>query len=182
MNPPLLKSKSRYLYTPYYCEENIWQLAAAVKEVQCKVVFISNINRQCALWHQRAAAPGSPIIWDYHVILLCLENGQWTVYDFDTTLNWGASLTSYLSQTFDPSIPQEFQPRFRVIATHIFLSEFSSDRRHMQSKNGDWLQPIPNWPAIKTESVHNLDQFIDMDQDSFGEVVDLEAMRRLSTN
>jgi len=177
-----LKPKFRYLYAPYYCEENIWHLATAAKDAHCKVVFISNTDRQCALWNQQIAASGSPIVWDYHVILVCLENDQWEVYDFDTTLNWGESLVSYLSQTFDQSIAQELHPRFRVVSSGMFLQEFCSDRRHMQDKDGRWLQPIPNWPAINTESVHNLHQFIDMDRDSFGVVLDLEAIRRMPTN
>jgi len=174
-----MQPKSYYPYTPYYCEENIWQLVNREGEAGSKVMFISNRSRQCALWNQKIGEPGAPVIWDYHVVYLFVEKDRWRVIDFDTLLPWGLPLNSYLLQTFDTSIEESFMPNFRLVPALEFLHLFRSDRRHMRDRNGDWIQPVPDWPIINGESGHNLHQFIDMDHPVPGVVISLETLRQL---
>lgn len=168
-----MQPKSEFLYAAYFCEENIWQLANAMQSSSAKIVFISNQERQCALWNQRLASPGKSVVWDYHVVLLEENQGSWLVYDFDSVLAWGVSLQQYLIHTFGQSVDAIFQPQFRMLAATEFLTNFQSDRRHMRDRNGRWLKPPPDWPIISNGSGHNLDQFIDMEDAAPGEVYDL---------
>ncbi len=169
----LMLSQSAYPYTAYFCEENIWQLADSIRSESAKVVFISNSGRRCALWNQKLASSGEPVVWDYHVVLMEGNQGGWFVYDFDSVLPWGISLQQYLANTFDESVDVIFQPRFRVITASDYLKGFQSDRRHMRDRHGSWLKPPPKWPVISSGSMHNLDQFIAMDESGPGEVYDL---------
>ena len=42
--------------------------------------------------------------------------------------------------------------------------KFASDRRHMRKPDGSWMKPPPPYDCISTqEAVHNLDEFISMD-------------------
>ena len=51
---------------------------------------------------------------------------------------------------------------FRVIPAEQYLTTFASDRTHM-IKDGKWLKPPPNYPAIFTAlSQNNLNDFISM--------------------
>lgn len=165
-----------YSYAPYYCEENIWQLCQNddFRDFDRKVVFISNENRTCALWNQRASSsPGEPVLWDYHVILLVKADG-WQVYDLDTVLGAPLSVEQYIDSTFgDESVPEEFQPQFRVIDANDFAANFSSDRSHMLTSGGQWQVPPPPWPAIVREGGSNLMEFVDMQKPTFGIVMKL---------
>lgn len=97
-------------YTSCYCEENIYLLAQAclaspdVEKYRFFVVFISNHNKQVAVFQQKASRYIDnpelcyPVIWDYHVILVKVpvlvtgpesarqENLDSWVYDFDSRL------------------------------------------------------------------------------------------------
>ena len=84
-------------YQPFYCEENIWQLAqrADLFAGPCEVVVIvgprsaSGRNEpRVACWFQRAAAEGEPVLWDYHVVLAHqpVDGGEVEVWDLDTRL------------------------------------------------------------------------------------------------
>lgn len=59
-------------YAAYYCEENVWHLCQRPEfgKGERRVVFISNLQRTCAMWGQRAARRNQPVIWDYHVIFI----------------------------------------------------------------------------------------------------------------
>lgn len=90
-------------YKPFYCEENAYQLAAAlappaashnahsIREVRLSrnsqdlyraiwdafVLVISNATKSVALWQQRASKlpeSGHAVVWDYHVVFLLTCN------------------------------------------------------------------------------------------------------------
>lgn len=162
--------RSEFLYQPFYCEENVWHLARRFEGRSREVVFISNAGRTCALWNQRPAEAGRPVVWDYHVILLCGSD----VYDLDTRLDFPVPLETWLAGTFPVAVPEAYAPRFRVVDGDRFLKVFASDRSHMRSEEG-WTAPPPPWPPIGEGT--NLMRFVDMEAPFEGEVVGLEALR-----
>ena len=108
MPPPSLPRA--LTYTSCWCEENVYLLCShflgdhnAMHAWNIYTVFISNhsktvsgthcivrqlIRVKVALWMQKKAPPSSPIVWDYHVVLLFTSRSgdQSLIYDFDTTL------------------------------------------------------------------------------------------------
>jgi hypothetical protein len=154
------------LYTPFYCEENIWHLCQqdALRDRDKKVVWITGAGGICALWRQRAARqPDQPIGWDYHVVLLTGSPSGWAIWDLDTTLPCPLPLPEYLAQTFPyaDQIPGEFQPRFRIVDADDFLSTFSSDRSHMLDAGGRYRKTPPPWPAIGADRPSNFARWLD---------------------
>ena len=59
-------------YQASYCEENIWHLAnePSLEKLERFAVIISNAGKCFAMWDQKLAAAGEPVMWDYHVILV----------------------------------------------------------------------------------------------------------------
>ena len=170
-----------FQYHPYYCEENVWQLCCnqKLKSLKKKVVFISNPTKTCPMWHARASSePGEPVLWDYHVILVC-KNPLWQVWDLDSTLGLPLTPRKYLSNTFRPNLPKELQPMFRVVDANEFVEHFSSDRSHMKLEDGSWRSPPPEWPAIYNGEASNLSQFTDMNQEFIGKVMNLDSFRQM---
>ena len=166
-----------FLYQPYYCEENIWQLCQHDGFKQSFVIFISNAKKSFTMLNQRAAkAPYLPVFWDYHVVLLVEEKSNYIV-DFDTTLSFCSDLDFYLSQSFlrhsllDPDV----LPLFKVIPSDVYKTHFSSDRSHMKTDEG-WYAPPPDWGRIGDEG-SNLSDFIDMNNNEFGDVLTCDAMK-----
>ena len=133
MNPQKEYSKTQYLYTPLFCEENIWQLLQSflvinesmtdeTKHVNIAAnkmwaLIITNPDKKIALLNQQAAETNQPVIWDYHVIMLAEINHQYLIFDFDTRLPFVTPLPEYLQYTFIPpdKLPQEFTPYLRKI-------------------------------------------------------------------
>lgn len=124
------------------------------------------------------------VVWDYHVILVYTGDDSTLIYDLDSTLPFPASFGDYCQATFgsDAQLQDCYHRKLRVIPAQKYLDTFASDRRHMKSrlpdgKEGEWLQPPPIWPCIRTDAaVHNLDSFIDMtDGAGEGEVLDLDS-------
>lgn len=171
------------LYTPYYCEENIWHLCQESRfaPMRAHVVFISNLRRQCYFWYQRAARNADePICWDYHVILLAKDT-SWKIWDLDTTLAFPSDALAYLNRTFmhvGKTTP-EWDPLFRLVDARQFAAEFASDRSHMIDADGNWMQPPPHWEPIGNGRPNNLQSFIDMDSTAFGTALDINALRVL---
>ena len=97
-------------------------------------------------------------MWDYHVLLFAKKVGWWA-WDLDTTLGWPVRASDYLERTFPPELDPTLAPRFRVIAAADYRVGFGSDRRHMRSPEGGWLQPPPPWPAIG--ATHELPRLLD---------------------
>ncbi|GAA6016928.1 hypothetical protein JCM10207_007850 [Rhodosporidiobolus poonsookiae] len=72
-------------YTPYYCEENVYQLlltlsaahATEKRFTRLHAVFISNLERHALLFHQKPSKAGEEqdhyVIWDYHVVAVGVE-------------------------------------------------------------------------------------------------------------
>lgn len=155
-------------YQSRYCEENIWLLLHRRREKceQAWAVVISNANRTCALWHQRAApAAEQPVVWDYHVIALESGGESYRVWDLDSELDVPVAAAEWWEATFpfEDRIPTTLQPSFRVVERDTFLQSFSSDRSHMRNRSGDWLAPPPEWDPIFEPSVGmNLSDFTDM--------------------
>ena len=176
--------KSNGHYCAYYCEENIWQLCQQplFQKAPAFVAFISNPQKSCALWHQRAAHnPQAPMVWDYHVIMLVEDEVRgWLVWDLDTTLDCPVEAEIWFQRSFAIGhiIPKAFQPQFRLLTAEKYLHHFSSDRSHMRDENGTWLHPPPDWAApFQSERGMNLFRFVQMKEDFIGEVLDLSSVR-----
>ena len=160
-------------YAPFYCEENVWQLARSGQVAPASVVFVSNRTRSCALWAQRAASELSmPVLWDYHVILVAHAKEGPLVYDLDSRLEFPLTLPEYLRGTFPSGdkLRKTLRPRFRVVDVPEFLEHFGSDRSHMQ-EDGEWRAPPPDWTRIG--EVMNLFDFVETERDFYGQVGDL---------
>jgi hypothetical protein len=123
--------------------------------------------------HQRAGA-GKPVLWDYHAVLLA--GGK--IWDLETTLGFPVDVNFWARESFPVGHPNH-APRFRVIDAPTYLSTFASDRSHMLGPAGVPLKPFPPRPRIGTGM--NLMRFVDMDSPFVGEIVDLDALRRLET-
>lgn len=170
-----------FAYAPCYCEENIWHLAAdpRLEEGRRWVVFISNRQKSCAFWcHRAAEEEGSPVLWDYHVVLLIETTSGPKVFDLDSTAGFPMSLTAYLMVTF-PYVDEALggPPLFGVVDAERYRSQFASDRSHMRDEDG-WFVPPPDWPTIGPDGEDsNLFSYVDMDEAWVDERLDLEAFK-----
>lgn len=194
-NAPL--EASHFLYTPNYCEENIYFLCkklcedgiAASDGSDLFVVFISNEKKQTPLWHQKAGQRADGIVlWDYHVICIQKRKGHKStdmVWDLDSSLPFPSPLASYIAETIRPSFElfSEFQRYFRIVHAPIFLRHFASDRRHMKDSGGNWLYDPPAYEAIVAEdgSLHNLNEYIEMSSADILKNIDADAVNAVST-
>jgi hypothetical protein len=163
-------------YQPFYCEENIWQLVCDSRfaDRDRQALFIGNERAQVALWEQRLAAEGEPIIWDYHVVA-CIEGAVW---DLDTRLPLPSSLALYLARTFRP-VPAALAPRFRLVPFAELSRTFATDRRHMRRADGSWREPPPSWPPPCAPGfVHTLDRYLDFDDAIAGRVRSRAELQR----
>ena len=138
-------------YTPFFCEENIWQLVSDLNvsvRSSCFVLFLTNKTQSIALINQKAAPPDQYIVWDYHVILHNREDH--TILDFDTRLGFKNSIENYFFRTFGNQslIPDDFKTEIIQIPAEYYFQNFGSDRSHMIDKNGTRLRPFPAWEAI----------------------------------
>ncbi len=172
-------------YQPYYCEENIWQFCHQCDVDERRsllVVFISNAQRTCALWSQRAArTPDEPVLWDYHVVAVDTSAPAPLVWDLDTTVGAPTSFDTWWHATFpfEDVLPAPFQPLFHLVEAATYLERFSSDRSHMRRDDGSWQAPPPDWdPIFDADEGMNLQKFIDMNDTSFGEVLTRGQFRR----
>jgi len=169
-------SQAKTHYTANYCEENIWHLAQSLK-AHCRVVFISNSDRQIAMWHQKGATSNQPLVWDYHVVLFEHSGPTILCHDFDSRLGRPIRAEDYLLASFphQESVNPVYHPRFKLIDKADYLAHFASDRSHMQ-KDGEWLSEPPAWPCIGGGSANTLQQFIDSDDERFGRNYSLEQL------
>jgi len=174
--------RADFAYASRYCEENVWKLLEhpAPKNTTRSAVFVTNGQRACPLFHQRASdAPDEPVVWDYHVVLL-VEGARAQIWDLDTTLEFPCDAERWLCETFplagalDPAL----EPRFRVVPEALFLARFASDRSHMRDEHGHWQASPPPWPTIRTQSeTMTLMQFVDLSTKDLGEVLDLATLK-----
>ena len=152
--------KEQYLYTPLFCEENIWQLGntlASQSQLDIEkswVLVITNPEQKVPLMNQQVVEPGQAVIWDYHVILLSNIDSQLKIFDFDTRLPFVTPLELYIASTFiEPDkLPESFHPYIRKIPLNSYLKNFYSDRSHMtgQIDSADF----PAWPIINQNQEH----------------------------
>ncbi|KAL3841262.1 hypothetical protein ACJIZ3_025853 [Penstemon smallii] len=169
---------SRFLHTPYYCEENVYMLCKNLSEdgiaksdsSDLFVVFISNEKKQIPLWNQKASHRADGVIlWDYHVICVQKRKESYLphlVWDLDSTLPFPSPLPTYVAEAIQPSFQlfSEFKRVFRIVHAPIFLRNFASDRRHMKDSDGNWNSPPPSYDVIVAEdgTVHNLNEYMEM--------------------
>ncbi|MFK7990418.1 MAG: hypothetical protein AB8I08_30630 [Sandaracinaceae bacterium] len=155
-------------HQPFYCEENVFWLVQepALSAGDPHAVFITNADRRCCFFEQRASPPGQPTWWDYHVI----ATAHGDAWDLDSRLETPVPLRAYLDATFrlpDPRL------RFRAVPVAELLSTFTTDRSHMRAADGRYLQLPPPW-APPTAAGHemNLSAFLDLTGDAPGRVLD----------
>ncbi|CAH9105524.1 unnamed protein product [Cuscuta epithymum] len=167
---------SSFQHTPFYCEENVYQLCkklcadglANPDASDLFAVFICNDKKQVPLWNQKASHRADGVVlWDYHVICIQKrkdESSSDLVWDLDSTLPFPSPLASYIAETTRPSFPlfSEFKRYFRIVHAPIFLKSFASDRSHMKDAAGNWQSQPPAYEAIVAEdgTLNNLNQYI----------------------
>lgn len=164
---------------PFYCEENVWHAIAALgpDSDPAWAIFVSNPAGGVAMWEQRIAAPDSPVVWDYHVVLGVDPGREWKVLDVDCRLGPWLPAGRWLAASFRP-LPRNlrhFAPCFRLVPAETYRRELRSDRSHMR-RGTRWLRKPPPWPPIGDGT--NLMRFVDVQRDFLGEVLDLEGLRR----
>lgn len=148
--------RTRYRYTPYFCEENIWWLAHALcadggEPAPLSIWLFSNRAASIAMQHQRAASVGALMAWDYHVVLTTTAEAGLEVFDFDTRLAFPSPAVTYLRQTFplQQGLPAKWRTWVREIPAAAYLERFWSDRSHMQGH----VPPtaFPDYPVIRPQ-------------------------------
>ncbi len=166
-------NKKHYLYTPLFCEENIWHLIHSLSIANQNIntnklwaLIITNPDKKIALLNQQAAAINQPIVWDYHVILLAEIHYQFFIFDFDTRLHFITPVHQYLQNTFISSeqLPLEWLPYIRKIPADSYLECFYSDRQHMKGQIEK--SAFPSWPLINSDKPHRirLVDYLDLEQ------------------
>jgi len=146
-------TKRSFMYTPLFCEENIWYLCRSLLNAgqpadKCRVILLSNSNESIALFKQRSAPENKAVIWDYHVVLEAELDGKWNIFDFDSRLEFPMDSVLYWKNTLpsEADIQQNFLPDLRVIPAKDYLSYFHSDRSHMRGVVSP--KDFPDLPCI----------------------------------
>ena len=168
----LALQREHFPYTARFCEENIWHLgkrlaAQGIAVANMTAVVLSNTDCTIALLQQRAAPAGQMMVWDYHVILLLVENNEEWILHFDTRLPFVTPRDEYARHSFIPPAHLKVagQPQLRLIPMEEYLARFSSDRSHMRDASGKPLVPFPAAPIIQPSDAAQaitLMQYIDM--------------------
>ena len=172
--------KSDCIYTSHYCEENVYQLLSQFPDslqTHLYTVFCSNPTRSVFFWNQTLSQPNEPVIWDYHVFLVYLNQQEQIslVYDLDSLLSFPISCADYLDKGLvERDYPSQYQRFYRVIPGLVYKEYFSSNRSHMK-RHEKWLSPPPTYPCLWNETLgHNLDNYINMienkDSNVYGKV------------
>ena len=169
--PDAIVNRSECLYTPRYCEENVFHLAAHAELYgdEPQVVFLSNRDSSVAMLSQ-SERPAGVVIWDYHTILVT-RSDQWLVWDLDSILPFPCDARRYVVASLPFDVPQQYRPLLRVIDAAEYRAGFFSDRRHMRNEHGSFQAPPPSWPAIRGSEGSNLHHYIDMDETGPGRVL-----------
>jgi len=168
--------KSRYSYTPYFCEENIWLLGKSlmregISSETLSVLILSNAERQVPLFQQSNGDSEGVTLWDYHVILLSHEKGNPSfIFDFASKLPFPSPLSHYIQHTFPlpEMLPPSFYIYIRMIPLAAYHQYFSSDRSHMLSADGIPLEPFPSYPPLLNKQSNpyiDLQEYLDMNKD-----------------
>ncbi|MCK5737405.1 MAG: hypothetical protein KAH21_13055 [Spirochaetaceae bacterium] len=131
--------KTSYLYTPLFCEENIWHLCHTLHTQELsgkdyRIILLTNTNKSIALFSQQRSEKNKPAIWDYHVVLEAEIQGETVIFDFDSHLDFPIDSANYWNNTLPgkTEIHPNYLPDFRVIPSADYLQYFHSDRSHMK--------------------------------------------------
>jgi protein N-terminal glutamine amidohydrolase len=173
--------RADFLYQPFYCEENIWQLCQAPPFKSASYAcFIFNAAKLCPMFYQRAGeGPLGLVSWDYHVVLLASQEDSWRVYDLDSILPFPIAIDDYLTSTFAANFPVEYQPQFRVIEAPTYVEQLCSDRSHMLDKNSNYIAPPPPWPCpANNRKGSGLLDFLNLEEAAPGSLYTLAALHR----
>lgn len=164
---------SNNLYTPRFCEENIWHLARMLIEQGqdpegLQILFLSNRGMHIVMAEQKEVESGRLILWDYHVVLLADLEDEIYVFDFDSRLEFPCRAETYFKKSIPAAvhIPNQYLPSVRVIPAESYLERFFSDRSHMIGHLP--LTSFPAWPMIRPENKDRgiaIDQYWDMDRE-----------------
>lgn len=151
--PSLAFVRTAHLYTPLFCEENIWQL---IHSLSCQgenidgmwVLILTNPAQKVPLMNQRAVKEHHVVVWDYHVVLLAKGNQMYQIVDFDTRLSFASALHDYIGNTLiEPEhLPEHLHTHIRKIPASAYLNQFYSDRSHMLRQIDS--SEFPDWPVI----------------------------------
>lgn len=167
--------RESFRYTAFFCEENVWWLvkdlfARGVDQQAARVLLFSNPQRSIVAMNQRAAEPGGPLIWDYHVVLRAGLGEQDWIFDFDSRLPFPTPAPDYLDATFpaQDKLPAMYRTDVRVIPAAAYLARFFSDRSHMlgilpEADFPDYpiIHPGAGVSAISLAEYRNLDALLD---------------------
>ncbi|MCW8936174.1 MAG: protein N-terminal glutamine amidohydrolase [Gammaproteobacteria bacterium] len=129
---------NNYLYTPLFCEENIWKLSKALylnkRANPMHVLFIINRSGSIALFNQKRSINQQAVVWDYHVILTAQLESSIVVYDFDSKCDFPVNINKYFNNTFPANVnlADSYKPMIKVIKAKNYLRHFYSDRHHMK--------------------------------------------------
>ncbi len=165
-------NKLDYLYTPMFCEENIWQLCKALIEQgipaeELRVLLLSNAKKQVIVFNQQFTYPGQPLVYDYHVILLYQPHDDAAlVFDFDSFLSFPCDWYSYQQASFPTpnSLSDDEQMIIREIPADEFLACFSSDRSHMAHLPAEEHPAYPCIQASDPQCSIDLKEYWQMDK------------------
>ena len=137
------------IYTPSYCEENVYHLARISPDAF--VVFISNDSKSVPFWLNKSRIchenPEGLVVWDYHVVLI--RSGY--VLDLDAHVPYPCPWDDYLYRVLrgQNRLNERFSRLFRVITATAYVAGFASDRSHMLDvMTGQYFAPVPSYPPI----------------------------------
>ena len=154
-------SNKNYIYTPLFCEENIWKLTETLYMNQfakpIDVLFILNNTNSIALFEQKLSVDNKPVIWDYHVILSARKEGEIVIFDFDSRCSLPETIQNYFDLTFpvNTHLAETYQPLIKPLKAEYFLKHFYSNRQHMQGVIDN--RKFPKYQIIQPETgVHQL--------------------------
>lgn len=155
------------LYTPLFCEENIWHLARRMLQLgvaadSLQVLLFSNPDKQVVMFNQRNVGEQGYVVWDYHVVLQAGE----LIYDLDSMLPFPVPVADYFRASFPNqfSLAEMYRSQVRCIPAMAFVENFYSNRLHMQGLIAD--DDYPAWPAIMPSHEQKilLSEYWDMQQ------------------
>ena len=159
-------NKQDYIYTPLFCEENIWHLcrsltSARIPAEALSVLFLSNSNKEIVVLNQRFTSIREAITYDYHVILKYQPHDNETlVFDFDSRLAFPVDWKTYQLESFpdQSSLPPGLRMMIREIPADEYLDRFTSDRSHMAHL------PQPEHPQYACIQTSNRNYRIDLSE------------------
>ena len=156
LSKTVLQSVRESCYTPYYCEENIWQLASQFVHYgeffakDLTIWLMTTPERYLPMRFQSPNDPKDWLFWDYHVVLQASRIQQSPlIFDLGTTLPFPASASEYIEASFPDFslLPDDFSIWIRSIPADHYLRSFSSDRSHMLGQG----VPESQWPKLTAD-------------------------------